>query len=242
MEINAGAGDDILDLSGTANVRIVESEGQDTVFLQHFGFADLTAIRNGILFLKDIYSTEILPVLYNSTTNTTVDTLAEATEVFLWSYRFDPGRYIAKLSPESVTEIHFADGKQVLNVAAWYESQAAVEDYDIADDYSGSGSGEPGSGIEEEQGAVESVEDTLDDAYTYALISRDEPVAKGNAAFNGLEQNIQRLIQEMSSFRVRQDNAAASSLTVSMPTPTSSLAMPAHTQHLSSMPSPTPLG
>ncbi len=111
MDINLGTGQDVVDVNGAANVRIVESDGQDSIFIQHFAFADLTAVRNGLLFLKDIYSAEVQPVLFSSATDSVVTTLAEADSIFLWSSRSNPGRYIAKLSSDSVTEIHFADGK-----------------------------------------------------------------------------------------------------------------------------------
>ncbi len=246
MDINPGPGNDVIDLNGAANVRLLESEGQDTWILQHFGFADLKALRNGILFLKDIYSTEVQPVLYNSEFNITVDTLADATEVYLWSSRLDPGRYIARLSLESVAEIHFADGKQVTDVAEWYEHQTGVEDSEVSDGYvsgsgeSGSGSGDLNSLQQEDKPTIESV-DTLEDAYTYALVSRDEPVAESNPAFNGLDQTLERLIQEMSTFRARREDGVSPSLTTAMPTPTSTLAMPAHFSSSLLMPSPTPL-
>ena len=251
MDINPGPGNDVIDLNGAANVRLQESEGQDSWILQHFGFADLKALRNGKLFLKDIYSTEVQPVLYSAEFNITVDTLADATEVYLWSTRLDPGRYIARLSLDSVTEIHFADGKQVTDVTSWYEHQTDVESYKAKDSYnSGSaGSAESGSGSGEievtpllEEGVVESLEDTLEDAYTYALVSRDEPVAGGNTAFNGLDQTLALLIQAMSTFRVQGENGVSPSMTTMMASPVPTRVMPAHSSYFqltaSSIPSP----
>ena len=250
MDINPGPGNDVIDLNGAANVRLVESEGKDTWILQHFGFADLKALRDGILFLKDIYSTEVQPVLYNSEFNITVETLADATEVYLWSARFDPGRYIARLSLDSVTEIHFADGKQVTNVAAYYEHQNGIEDY-VSSDGETSGSGESGAGSgdsdalpQEDRSSIESVEDTLEDAYTYSLISRDEPVAEGNPAFNDLDRTLENLIQVMSTFRARRESGVSPSLATTVPAPTSTLAMPIHSQAvlIHPVPTPSPLG
>lgn len=239
VDINPGSGDDIIDVNGAANVRIRQSDGQDTVIVQHFGFADLKALRNGILLLKDIYSTEVQPVLYNSTTNKMVATLAEATEIFLWSSRSDPGRYIAKLDAASVTEIHFADGKQVTKVAQWYEHQSGVEDYDSGDltdssDASGSGSGE--NITQRQRTAVEEVEGKLESASVYALVSRDEPVAEVSSVLNGLDQRLDKLIQEMSSFKANRPGGISPPLTSVNPTLTNTLATPTHY-----MPSPPPI-
>ncbi len=65
-------------------------------------------------------------------------------------------------------------------------------------------------------------------------------VAEGNAAFNNLDQTLERLIQEMSSFRAKRESGVSPSLTTAMPSPTASLAMPTHSQHFTSSPSPTP--
>ena len=119
VDINTGAGDDVVDISAAGNTLVRGSEGQDRVFVHHDSFADLKALRNGILFLQDIYSTEVIPVLYDPDNDQVVDSLAEGVEIYLWSYRFDPGRYIARLLPESLSEIYFADGRLVKDVGLW---------------------------------------------------------------------------------------------------------------------------
>ena len=80
--------------------------------------------------------------------------------------------------------------------------------------------------------AVETVTDTLKDAYDYTLATKGNPDIESNPAFAGLDQNLQRLIQEMSSFRAGRE------LALSLPTP---VITPEATRSVASMVTPTAL-
>ena len=273
VNINPGPGDDLVDLTTSAETRIIESEDKDTVILSPFSNADLTALRNGILFLKNLKTTDVQPIAYAPELNEilpgtsllpvvqNIDFLnsepagaRELPVIEAWLWSSASGQYIAKFPreiSECISEIHFADGKQTTDTLGWFSGlnptvedyESTYEDVDGSGEYdsgsaSGSGSGDDKPELRD-KGVVGVTEDTLEDAYTYALISRDEPVAEGNPAFNNLDQTLERLIQEMSTFRARREDGVSPSLTSVMPSPTSTLASPTHMPSV--MPTPTPL-
>ena len=210
LNVDPGPGNDILDLTGAVQATVSASAGQDTVILSHFSFADLSAVRNNTLFLEDIYSSE-------------VEVKAGIDDFYrIESKRFSPSRNITELSSDSLEAIYFADGKQVTDVRSWLEGEVVPED-----------------NTQYGNGTVAETEAVLEDAYAYALISRDEPVAEGNTALTRLDDTLSRLIQEMSSFQAQQQSGVSPSLTTAMSTPTPILASPTHTPSVS--PTPTPL-
>ena len=211
ININAGSGDDILDLPDLLRVKVEDSPGEDTVCLSHFSRVDMLAMKQWTLFIRESGPKQIEPVLVakKGYRYQVVASPDQATEVFLREVG-QPERLFARVDIASKGSIHFADGGSIRDFQSWlsaYTPPAAtiqpaqtvtsiVSPTESVDGnrYSGpTNATEPLSARSASRG-LESVREKLKSLIVYRQSSE---AMKGEALF---QQQLNRLVQDMGVF------------------------------------------
>ncbi|UYM17238.1 C80 family cysteine peptidase [Endozoicomonas euniceicola] len=133
VTVDSGSGDDILDLSKNTKVMVNPSLGRMSVIVSKNSRADLFKARNITLLIEDLNPGQVQPVFFKAFGNTgyqKADSPDRATDIFIRDTSVGTAhyRFIARLSPQSLSAIYFfSNGQRVDNVNGWFNGDSVLK-------------------------------------------------------------------------------------------------------------------